>query len=132
MVEAVSQRVQRHFRWCITRCSEHIAEALGDQRRAGGIYSSSEQARQWCGDDLDGSTNPVDVLPLVKRIGGSLQEQRRLPSTWRPIHLRHFPPRIPAGDVVAWEARRGKQLIELLEAGWHRARAACIEALESL
>jgi hypothetical protein len=80
----------------------------------------------------DGNTNPVDVLPLVQRIGGSLQEQRRLPSTWRPIHLCHFPPRIPAGDVVAWEARRGKQLIELLKAGWHKASAACIEALESL
>ena len=129
MVEAVSQRVQSHFRWCITRRSEHIVEALGDQRCAGGIYSLSEQALQWWSV---GSTNPVDVLPLVKCIGGSLQEQRRLPSTWRPIHLRHFPPRIPAGDVVAWEARRGKQLVELPKAGWHRAGAACIEALESL
>jgi hypothetical protein len=50
MMEAVSQRVQSHFRWCITRRSEHIVEALRDQRRARGIYSLSEQALQWCGD----------------------------------------------------------------------------------
>lgn len=77
-------------------------------------------------------TNPVDMLPFVHGVGGSLEKQRRLSYTRRAIHLCDFPSRITAGDMVAGEARRGKQLVELLEACRHSAGAARVQSVESL
>jgi hypothetical protein len=79
-----------------------------------------------------GHTNPVYMLPLAQSIAGRLQEQRCLAHARRPIHFRHFSSRISTRDVVAGQAGRGEELVELPEAGRYSAGATRIEALERL
>jgi hypothetical protein len=55
-----------------------------------------------------------------------------LPDAGRPENLRHLPAHIPARDIVAWEARRGQELVELRDACGHSACPAGVEALECL
>jgi hypothetical protein len=50
----------------------------------------------------------------------------------RPEYLRHLAAHVPAQDIVAWEARRGEEPVELRDAGGYCARSACMETLEGL
>jgi hypothetical protein len=77
-------------------------------------------------------TNPVHMLPLVRSVGGSLQEQRCLAHSRGPIDFRHFSSCISTGDRLARQAGRGEKLVELRETGRYSARPSRTEALQGL